>query len=150
MSEQTTKVPDNHVLAVLPSQNATKSAMSDLERNGFDENVVMRGETVAREVDAKGEKSGPIGKVVKALADHMSEQQNYLAQYEEEARNGNAVLAVHVKDPDQAEAAKEILERYSARNIRFFGKLAVTDLTPLSNPSSRSEESPESKNWSQT
>ena len=57
---------------------------------------------------------------------------------------------MHVKGQDEAEAAKEILERYSARNIRFFGKLAVTDLTPLSNPSSRSEESPESKNWSQT
>jgi hypothetical protein len=150
MSEQATKIPDNHVLAVMPSQNASQSAMSDLKRNGFGENTVMRGEAVAREVDPKGENSGPIGKVVKALADHMSEQQNYLAQYEEEARNGNAVLAVHVKGQEEAEAAKEILERYSARNIRFFGKLAVTDMTPLTNPSSRSAESPESKNWSQT
>ena len=83
MSEQATKLPDNHVLAVMPSQNASKSAMSDLERSGFTENTVMRGEAVAREVDAKGDNSGPVGKVVKALADHMSEQQNYLAQYEE-------------------------------------------------------------------
>lgn len=148
MNEQATKIPDNHVLAVMPSQGASKSAMGDLERSGFTDNTVMRGEAVAREVDAKGDKSGPIGKVVKALADHMSEQQNYLAQYEEEARNGNAVLAVHVKGEQEADAAKEILERYSGRNIRFFGKLAVTDMTPLSNPSSRSEESPESKNWS--
>jgi hypothetical protein len=133
---------------VLPSSGATQSAVSELERNGFGENELLRGESGAREVDAKGDNSGPIGKLVKGLADHLSEQQNFLAQYEEEARNGSPVLAVHVKNEQEAEAAKEILEHYSARNIRFFGKLAVHDLSPGTNPSSRSEESPESKNWS--
>src|SRR5581483_5283768 len=88
MNEQATKVPDNHVLAVLPSSSATQSAVSDLQRNGFGESEVLRGETGAQEVDAKGESSGPIGKIVKLFADHLSEQQNFLAQYEEEARNG--------------------------------------------------------------
>ena len=150
MSDQATKVPDNHVLAVLPSSGATESAMSELRRNGFSESEVLRGEAGAREVDAKGDASGPIGKVVKLFADHLSEEQNFLAQYEEEARSGNPVLAVRVKNEQEADAAKEILEHYSARNIRFFGKLAVHDLTPATNASSRSEGSPESKNWSQT
>jgi hypothetical protein len=147
MSEQATKIPNNHVMAVMPSSGAVESAKSELVRNGFGENELLRGESGAREVDAKGD-SGAVAKVVKGLADHLSEQQNYLAQYEEEARNGAPVLAVHVKNEEEAEAAKEILEHYSARNIRFFGKLAVHDLSPGTNPSSRSEESPESKNWS--
>jgi hypothetical protein len=150
MTEQTTttKIPNNHVIAVLPSDGAIKSAISDLTRNGFDDNTVLRGEGVTNEVDPKAENSGAIGNLARAVGDHLSEEQNFLAQYQEEARSGNAVLAIHVKDKDQAEAATQILEKYSARNIRFFGKLAVTDLSPLSNPSTRSEDSAESKNWS--
>ena len=148
MTETTIKVPDNHVMAVLPSAGAVQSAISDLTRNGFDDNIVLRGEGVTNEVDPKAEQSGPVGTIARAVGDHLSEEQNFLAQYQEEARSGNPVLAVHVPNKDRIQEATDILERYSARNIRFFGKMAVTDLSPLSNPSTRSEESPESKNWS--
>jgi hypothetical protein len=35
------------------------------------------------------------------------------------------------------------MEKHGARNVRHFGTLAVADLTPESNPSARSQESPE-------
>ena len=41
-----------------------------------------------------------------------------------------------------------MIEQMGGHNIRYFGALAVADLTPLSNPSTRSEESPESDKWS--
>jgi hypothetical protein len=148
MTDTTTTVPNNHVMAVMPSTGAIESAIKELRSNGFDDNIVLRGEGVTREVDPKAEQSGLVGTIARAVSDHLSEEQNFLAQYQEEARNGNAVLAVHVDNKDRIEEARDILEHYSARNIRFFGKLAVTDLSPLSNPTTRSEESAESKNWS--
>jgi hypothetical protein len=36
-----------------------------------------------------------------------------------------------------------VLVRHGARNVRYFGTLAVVDLTPATNPSARSADSPE-------
>jgi hypothetical protein len=94
-------------------------------------------------MDPKGEQAGPISSLFKAIQDHLSEEPNYLAQYQEEARSGNEVLALKVDSREHTEAVREILERHGARNIRFFGRLAVSDLTPASNPTPRSAESPE-------
>ncbi len=135
-------IPNNHVLAVL-SETGAQSAIEDLKRGGFDSIRLFRGESAAIEMDAKGGHSGPVGKVVKMVQEHLSEEPNFLAQYEEESRHGNVVLAVRLDDHDKMEAVKEILERHSARNIRYFGTMAVTDLSPLTNPSLRSSESPE-------
>src|SRR5687767_13821619 len=143
MSE--TKVsPRDHVFAVVPSQDAARATIEALMRAGFPESVVFEGEDVTHDVDPKGEQAGPIEKVLKMIGDHLSEQPNYLSQYQEEARNGNVVLAVRVKDTDDAERAGKVLEQMGGHNIRYFGAMAVADLTPLSNPSTRSEESPES------
>ncbi|SRR6266545_1400586 len=135
-------VPTNHVLAVL-APNALESALGDLERAGFGSYRPFSGEAAANEFDAKGEKSGPVGKLIKMLNKHLSEEPNYLAQYEEEAREGKVVLAVRIEHSEAAEEVRDLLERHGARNIRLFGTMAVTDLSPLSNPSLRSEESPE-------
>ena len=148
MSEQTKVSPRDHVFAVVPSRDAARTTIESLIRQGYTESVVFEGEDAANEVDAKGEKAGPIEKVLKAIGDHLSEQPNYLSQYQEEARSGNVVLAVRVKDADDAERAGKMIEQMGGHNIRYFGALAVADLTPLSNPSTRSEESPESDKWS--
>jgi len=143
MSE--TKVsPRDHVFAVVSSRDTARTTIEALMRAGFTESVVFEGEDVTHDVDPKGEKAGPIEKVLKAIGDHLSEQPNYLSQYQEEARNGRVVLAVRVKDSDDAERAAGILRGQGGQNIRYFGALAVADLSPQSNPSVRSEESPES------
>ena len=141
--------PRDHVFAVVPSQDAARSTIEALMRAGFRESVVFEGEDVTNEVDPKGEKAGPVGKVLKAIGDHLSEQPNYLSQYQEEARNGKVVLAVHVDNGDLARRAAEVLQGQGGQNIRYFGALAVADLSPLSNPSVRSDESPESPKLSQ-
>jgi hypothetical protein len=148
VKENLEQIPTNHVIAVIAGSDSALAARDELEKAGFERPVLLRDEGAARAMDAKGEHSGPIAQVFKAIQDHLSEQQNYIAQYEEEARAGNDVIAVSVKDRDHAEMAREVLERHGARNLRFFGRLAVTDLTPTTNPSSRSEASPEP--WSRT
>jgi len=145
--EELSQIPNNHVIAVIDGAGAAEDAARDLERSGYTHTVLFSGNEVAETLDAKGETSGPVTKVLRAVQDHFSEQPNYLAQYQEEARNGNVVLAVEAGERERIDEARMILERYGARNLRHFGALAVTDLTPDSNPSTRSAESPEK--WSQ-
>jgi hypothetical protein len=147
MSE--TKVsPRDHVFAVVPSPDTARTTIEALMQHGFTESVVFEGEDVTREVDPKGENANPLEKVLKMIGDHLSEQPNFLSQYQEEARNGRVVLAVHVENGDEAQRAADVLYAQGGQNIRYFGALAVADLSPMTNPSSRSEESPESDKWS--
>ena len=147
MSE--TKVsPRDHIFAVVPSRDAARTAIEALLREGYGETVIFEGEDLTHDVDPKGEHDGPIAKLRKMIGDHLSEEPNYLSQYQEEARNGSTVLAVHVEKNEHVENAKNIIVAHGGRNIRYFAAMAVHDLTPLSNPSTRSEESPESDKWS--
>ena len=147
MNEEKPSNINNHVVAVLGDHDASTAAAKSLQREGFTQATLFRGDEVAETLDPKGEKSAPIAKVIKMVEDHLSEEPNYLAQYQEEARAGKDVVAVPVDDDDQAEQVQTILQRHGAQNVRYFGALAVTDLTPESNPSTRSAESPEK--WSE-
>ena len=141
------QLPNNHVFGVLTGRASAAEVEQLLKREGFDEVAEFRGEELADAVDPHGEKSGIIGSIVKGIQDHLSEEQNYLQQYVEEARRGREVVAVGVHSDDQVGAARNLLQQHGAENIRFFGRLAVHDLTPESNPSTRSAESPEK--WSE-
>lgn len=134
---------NNHVVAVIDTEAAAAAVAADLQRQGYSKASLFQGEDVADKLDPKGEHSGPVAKIFKAVEDHLSEETNYLAQYQEEARAGHDVVAVPVEDKEQADAVQAILTRHGGRNVRFFGRLAVTDMTPESNPSRPSEASPE-------
>ncbi len=67
----------------------------------------------------------------------------YLDQYQEATRNGGVVLAVGADQGEEADRAREIMELEGAMNIRYFGKLAVTDMTPPTNPSAPSDAKPQ-------
>ena len=142
-NKQIDDVPYEHVLAVINGRAAADDVEQTLHRNGFGETVQLLDDDVAEHTDPKGENAGLLGKALKAVQDHLSEQPNYLAQYQEEARNGNTVIAVRVAERDQVDQVRQILESKGAHNLRYFGRLAVTDLTPDTNPSTRSEDSPE-------
>ena len=143
MAEQESGSMSNHVVAVINGSAAAEAASRDLHQKGFTQTTLFRANEVAEKVDPKGENSGLLGKFIKAVQDHLTEETNYLTQYQEEARNGNDVVAVLVEDREQADQVKTILESHGARNLRFFGKLAVTDMTPETNPTARSQDSPE-------
>ena len=137
------RLPENHVFGVISGSESAERAVSELQAAGFTQTTILRGDDVAEEIDPKGETSGPFKKLVRAVQDHLSEESGYFAQYQEEARAGKDVVAVQVEDRDAADAAKEVLQKHGAVNLRYFGGFAVTDLTPESNPSTRSEESPD-------
>jgi hypothetical protein len=117
----------NHLLAVIHGEVATESALRDLKRCGFDHPGLLS----SIEIEA----TNPLSQLFGLLANPLSEEASYLAQYREATEAGQQVIAVTVKEDGQMEEARNILERYGASNIRFFGRLAVSDLSPQSNPS---------------
>ena len=141
--QNTSDLPTNHVLAVIEDAERANQAASDLREQGFGENALFKGEELVQTIDAKGEYSGLLSSIVKAIQDHLSEEPNYLAQYQEEARAGKHVIAVYVDGLEEADRVRDILLTHDAHNLRFFGPLAVHDLTPQTNPSARSADSPE-------
>jgi hypothetical protein len=128
-------IPANNVMAVIDGKAAAFEALVELHKEGFTDAAVFEGEESTEQVEAKTEHTGPVETAVKAAGEHLSEESSYLAQYQEEARLGKQIISVPVANHDAAAQVQEALAKHGARNIRFFGRLAVTDLTPESNPS---------------
>jgi len=134
MSE--TKIPNNHVVGVLSGRKSVDDAVVKLRGAGYDDVLVMH------RVDGAGEGVNPLSALMEKLAGHLSDETGYLDQYKEATENGDVVLAVGADQGDAADRARDILEREGAVNVRYFGRLAVTDMTPSTNPSAPSDEMP--------
>jgi hypothetical protein len=129
----------NHVVAVINGAESSQQAVEQLRAAGYKEPLVLTGEEGAKHIDAHGQEGGIFSRLMRTVEDHLSDSTNYLAQYEEEARAGHHIVTVEVASRDLAERAREVLDHNGAQNIRFFGRLAVTDLSPETNPSHRAE-----------
>jgi hypothetical protein len=140
---RTENLTNNHVVAVINGTESARNTADALRGAGFGDATVLVGEEGANQIDARGETQGLLGKITGLVQDHLSEATNFVGQYKQEVLNGRAVISLEVPNRDWAEPVKQILEEHGAYNIRFFGRLAVADLTPETNPSARSEESPE-------
>ncbi len=128
-------IPANNVVALV-KDSATGSAVSAaFIADGLETPLVVSNEMVGQRLSAK---SGIVDRTLQTLFGSLSEQGDYLTQYEEAARNGQTVVAVKVNSDDEMRRAAVILEKHGAMDVRFFGRLAVTDLTPESNPSAAS------------
>jgi hypothetical protein len=128
-------IPANHVVALV-KDSATGSAVSAaFTADGLETPLVVSNDMVGQRLSAK---SGLVDRTLQTLFGSLSEQGDYLTQYEGAARNGQTVVAVKANSDDEMRRAAAILEKHGAMDVRFFGRLAVTDLTPESNPSAAS------------
>lgn len=131
------KIPTNHVVGVLSGSKSVDDAVNKLQRAGYDDVVVMT------RVDAAGEGTNPVSALWEKLSGHLSDETGFIDQYKEAAESGKVVLAVGADQGEEADRAKAIMELEGAVNIRYFGKLAVTDMSIPTNPSAPSDEQPE-------
>jgi hypothetical protein len=132
-------IAPNHVLGVVSGEGALDAIQNDLRDMGLPDPILVRDENVGERLEA--ESTLPM-RVLQRLFNHLSEETNYLNQYEEAARQGQTIVAVKADNEDEVELARKVLSRHGAVDIRFFGRLAVSDLTPESNPSAGSDEKP--------
>lgn len=136
MSEQDTKIPYDHVVGVVPGDYKVDDAKQALGGMGFEDILVMH------QVSGTGEDTNPLASLIERLAGHLSDEVAYLDQYKEQAQMGKVIIAVRVEDHQEAERAAEALLNVGAVNVRFFGRFAVSDMSPTSNPSAPSDERP--------
>ena len=134
MSE--TRIPNNHVVGVLSGRKSVDDAVGRLRRAGYDDVLVMH------RVDATGDGVNPLTALMEKLAGHLSDETGYLDQYKAATEKGDVVVAVAADQGEEADRARDILELEGALNVRYFGRLAVTDMTPPTNPSAPSGEAP--------
>jgi hypothetical protein len=135
-------LPTNHVIGIIHGAHAVDEASRDLSGSGYMDLEVFSGEQITEAKDANREPHNPVRKLIQRFADHLSEETAFLDQYREEAGHGGTILAVRVDSHRQAENVKQVLERHGGVNIRYFSRLAVSDLTPDTNPSAPSDEIP--------
>lgn len=140
MTEQTdTNLTVNHVVAVINGEAPAQKAGNELVAAGYKAPQILTGEDGATQINSKGQAGGIFSRLMRTVEDHLSDSTNFLAQYEDEARSGKQVVAVEVPNREEADRAHQILDRNGAENVRFFGRLAVADLTPETNPNVRAE-----------
>lgn len=133
-------VSGDYVLAVVGTPGAAAKAVDELVSRGHQPASVLSERDFAELLDPTGSEAGGIKGFLKRLAGHLSEQPNFQAQYQEEAAAGKGIVAVHVKDRQEAETdVSRILATHGALNMRHFGTLAVTDLSPDTNPNSQGD-----------
>ena len=132
-----TKIPSNHVVGVISGSKSADDAVNRLHRAGYEDVLVLH------RVDNLGEGVNPISALIEKLSGHLSDETGYLDQYQEATERGDVVLAVGADQGDEADKAREIMELEGAMNIRYFGRLAVTDMTPPTNPSAPADSPPQ-------
>jgi len=132
-------IPANHVVALVRDSATASAVAAALTEQGLEAPLLVSNDMVGERLSAE---SGIVDRALQTLFGHLSEQGNYLEQYEEAARNGQTVVAVKANNDEEVQRAASILEKHGAADVRFFGRLAVTDLTPASNPSHTSDEAP--------
>ncbi len=58
-----------------------------------------------------------------------SEERGYVEEYEEEARQGRTLIAVHAKTDATAETVRQVLAQHGARRMRHYREHVIEDLT---------------------
>jgi hypothetical protein len=137
MSNQS-KIPTNHVVGVISGEKSVNDAVERLHKAGYDDVLVLK------HVDNLGEGGNPISALIERLSAHLSDETGYLDQYKAATEEGAVVLAVGADHGEDADKVREIMESKGAMNIRYFGKLAVSDMTPATNPSAPADAHPRS------
>jgi hypothetical protein len=136
-------VPSNHVLALVSNVSVAQRAVDELRAQGFEEPIIIENDQVGERLE---EEAHPIANFfMKIWGRHVSEEPDYLDQYEQAARQGRTVIAVKASDQEEVDRIQSILERHQATNVRFFGTFAVTDLTPETNPAASADQPPPRK-----
>ena len=135
-------IPGNHIVALVKDA-ATASAVADeLAAAGFERPAVVTEPPVGERLEAE---SGLLVRALQRMSNHLSEETRYLDQYEAAVRNGRTVVAVKAGGYKEVRRAKNVLQKHGAMDIRYFGRLAVSDLSPDSNPSAGSDAPPVSR-----
>jgi hypothetical protein len=134
VSEELLVYPTDKVVGVVEDAVRLDALRDDLSQAGVtsDQIEVLCGESGAERLDPGGEDSGPIASVIRTVQKALGEEATRLEQLNAAVESGAYVVQVALpEDGDEDEAKRRIgriLHEGGARNVAFYGSLAVEEL----------------------
>jgi hypothetical protein len=134
VSDELLVYPTDKVVGVVEDAVRLDALRDDLSQAGVtsDQIEVLCGESGAERLDPDGEDSGPIASVIRTVQKALGEEATRLEQLNAAVESGAYVVQVALpEDGDEDEAKRRIgriLHEGGARNVAFYGSLAVEEL----------------------
>ena len=126
-------IPGNRVVALLSDAHAGLAVRDALAAAGLEEATLVTGLGPGQRMEIE---DGPLVRMLHRLSS-PSRETRYLDNYEDAVRSGQTVVVVKAIGHTDVRRAKEVLQKYGATDIRYFGRLAVSELATGSRTSGR-------------
>ena len=126
-------IPGNRVVALLSDAQSGFAVRGALAAAGLEDATLVSGLGPGERLEIE---DGSLVRMLHRLSS-PSRETRYLDSYEDAARNGQTVIVVKAIGHTEVRRAKEVLQKYGATDIRYFGRLAVSELATGSRTSGR-------------
>jgi hypothetical protein len=122
--------PGHRVVGVVSSEDAAWRAIDRLKSGGFAEEQMElflggAGQVCLHNYHAR---SGALGHL-RQMAESLGSDQDQSREYEEAVKQGHVVVAVKAPQEDVVERIREALAQEGATSLRYYGLLAIHDLS---------------------
>jgi hypothetical protein len=123
--------PSNWLVGVIDDPQQAEAAERELLAAGFarDDVLLLQGPEALQRLQARDERRGPLGWVMKAVADIVTDAGMFEDAYADEARAGHAILNLQVSEQNQIERARDIVAAHGGHYIKHFGSWVISDLS---------------------
>jgi hypothetical protein len=134
VSDELLVYPTDKVVGVLEDAARLDSVRDDLAQAGVasDQIEVLCGESGAERLDPDGDGSGPLASAIRTVQKALGEEATRLEQLNAAVESGAYVVQVALPEDGDEDEAKQrigrILHEGGARNVAFYGSLAVEEL----------------------
>jgi hypothetical protein len=115
-------MPGNRVIALVDDAETGSAVRDDLAAAGLEEATLVTGIDERLEVE-----DSTLIRTLQRL-NSGTEETRYLDKYEEAVRQGQTLVAVRATGHNEVRRAKQIMQRHGAMDIRYFGRLGVSEL----------------------
>ncbi len=123
--------PVDYLFGLIDDSGAARAVSAELHVEGIADELVstFTGEAGAIRIDAHGEHHGMFGRLAR-IAQAMSMDADHAQQYENAARSGQTVFAIHSSDADVRAGARSILKLHGGHFINYYARLHFETLDP--------------------
>ncbi len=123
--------PTDHLFGIIDEPEQAGSAIVALRSAGIDDDSVstFHGDAGAIRIDASGSAHGLFARLIR-ISQAMSMDGDQSQRYEDEARNGHTVIAVHIPDDGVRDRALGILKTHHGHYINYYRRLHSENLVP--------------------
>ncbi len=122
--------PSQTLFALLNTEESVARVISSLQAHGvnIEEVRVLQGEEGRQILDAHGEESGILGKLVRAFENVSEVQRTYVKYVDQQLAAGAYAISVPVTDETKQDAVAEVFKTAHAHFIVYFGKASIVDV----------------------